>query len=559
MNSVIILILGIIVYYLGIKVYAQYIDEKIIKSDPKRATPARMYADGVDFMPTPKNILFGYQFKSIAGAAPILGPIIAIKWGWLPGLVWILLGTLFIGWVQDYTSAVVSIRNDGKTFGSISYSLISPRARTILLFFIYLYLLLIAAAFTDIVAKFMSNNPSLPLSIIVLALDGMLVGFMIYRSQFNLVVVTIIGLGLFYGAMILGNFIPINFSDPSFNLIFWAIFALAFSFLGSILPIWSFVQPINYLGFFIIFIGMIGIIFGIVVGHPNLSAPAITGFTVDNLPLWPMLFVTIACGATSGWHSIVSSTGTSRQLEKETDTRPVAGGAMFLEMILALLALIIVSINTTKVPPPVLFGNGMGDILHYLGLPVEWGKAYGPVMIVILAITILHLVIRFMRIATNELAGKAFPLLKNQIAGTMFALILTFILVYTGTFNYIWVLFGSANQLMASLALLICSIWLVSQKKPSYFTFYPMIFMYVTTMVALIITDYQLLKQAINRIDLAGKPLALNSILGNWFAGIIGITLFISAVILAYDGIKAFIRYRKELFIKIEEKPNVSL
>ncbi len=545
MNASFILFFGVIVYFLGMKFYAQFIDEKIVKIDPKRATPARMYADGVDFMPTPRNILFGYQFKSIAGAAPVLGPIIAIKWGWLPGLIWILLGTFFIGWVQDYTSAIVSMRNDGKTFGGISYSLISPRSRTILLSFIYFYLLLIASAFANIVATFMSNNPSIPLSIIVLALAGMLVGFMIYRSGFNLWIVTIIGLGLFYGAMALGNFIPIKFGDGNTNQIIWVIFALLFSFLGSIMPIWSFVQPINYLGFFIVFIDMIGIIAGVLVGQPVLTAPAFTSFTADKLSLWPMLFVTIACGATSGWHSIVSSTGTSRQLENEADARPVAGGAMFLEMILALLSLIIVSVSTSKGPWHTLFGNGMGDILHYIGIPTEWGNAYGPVMIVILAITILHLVVRFMRIATNELLGQGVPILRNQIIGTLLALVLTFILVYTGTFNYIWVLFGSANQLMASLALLICSIWLVSEKKSSHFTFYPMIFMYLTTMTALVITEYQLVNQVISGIDAGGKELTASAITGNWIAGFIGITLFAAAIILAYDGIKAFNKYKR--------------
>ncbi|MBI4652395.1 carbon starvation protein A [Candidatus Desantisbacteria bacterium] len=369
---------------------------------------------------------------------------------------------------------------------------------------------------------------------------------MIYKSQINLAIVTIIGLSLFYGAMVLGNSLPLKFGSPEANQIFWVIFALVFSFFGSILPIWSFVQPINYLGFYIIFIGMIGIILGVIIGHPNLTAPAFTKFNIDNMPLWPMLFVTLACGATSGWHSIVSSTGTSRQLEKETDARPVAAGAMFLEMILALLALIIVSVSTSKGPWFTLFGNGMGDIFHYLGLPAAWGNAYGPVMIIILAITILHLVIRFMRIATNELLGKTLPFLRNQIIGTLLALVLTFILVYTGTFNYIWVLFGSANQLMASLALLICSIWLVSQKKPSYFTFYPMIFMYLTTMAALAITDYQLIEQAVKGIDLTGKELTSSSIIGNLFAGIIGMALFAAAIILAYDGIKALIKYRKE-------------
>ncbi len=545
MNSVVVIILGIIVYYLGFQIYAKYYDRKIIQTDPKRATPARLYADGVDFMPTSKNILFGYQFKSIAGAAPVLGPIIAIKWGWLPGLIWILLGTFFIGWIQDYTSAIVSMRNDGKTFGGISYSLISPRTRIILLSFIYFYLLLIAAAFANVVATFMANNPNIPFSLLFLGIAGVIVGFLIYYVRFNLILVTIIGLAIFYIALFLGSHIPIALASPEANKMLWLIFALLFSFLGSVLPIWVFVQPVNYLGFYIILFGMIGTILGIIIGHPNFKAPAFTSFNADGLPLWPMLFVTIACGAISGWHSNVSSTGTSRQLEKDTDTRVVTAGAMFLEMILALIALIIVSVTTAKGAWHTLFGQGMGEIFSYIGLPKTWGNAYGPVMIVVLAITILHLVVRFMRIATNELLGKKIPALRNPILGTLIALILSFVLVYTGTFNYIWVLFGSANQLMASLALLIASVWLVSQKKPTGFTFYPMIFMYVTTMSALIYTSISVLRQAITRLDVTGKGLSTSSIIGNYFAGIIGLVLFVAAIILAYDGLKAFLKYKK--------------
>lgn len=545
MNSVIVIILGIIVYYLGFQIYAKYYDRKIIQTDPKRATPARLYADGVDFMPTSKNILFGYQFKSIAGAAPVLGPIIAIKWGWLPGLIWILLGTFFIGWIQDYTSAIVSMRNDGKTFGGISYSLISPRTRIILLSFIYFYLLLIAAAFANVVATFMANNPNIPFSLIFLGIAGMIVGFLIYYVRFNLILVTIIGLVIFYVALFFGSHIQIALATPEANKMLWLIFALLFSFLGSVLPIWVFVQPVNYLGFYIILFGMIGTILGIIIGHPNFKAPAFTSFNADGLPLWPMLFVTIACGAISGWHSNVSSTGTSRQLEKDTDTRVVTAGAMFLEMILALIALIIVSVTTAKGAWYTLFGQGMGEIFSYIGLPKTWGNAYGPVMIVVLAITILHLVVRFMRIATNELLGKKISALRNPVLGTLLALILSFVLVYTGTFNYIWVLFGSANQLMASLALLIASVWLVSQKKPTGFTFYPMIFMYVTTMSALIYTSISVLHQAITRLDVTGKGLSTSSIIGNYFAGIIGLVLFVAAIILAYDGLKAFLKYKK--------------
>lgn len=545
MNSVIVLLFGLIVYYLGLQFYAKYYDQKIIQTDPKRATPARLYADGVDFMPTAKNILFGYQFKSIAGAAPVLGPIIAIKWGWLPGLIWILFGTLFIGWIQDYTSAIVSMRNDGKTFGGIAYSLISPRTRIILLCFIYFYLLLIAAAFANVVATFMANNHHIPFSLIFLALAGMIVGFLIYNIRLNLVLVTIIGLIIFYLALFLGNHLPIALTNPAANKMLWLIFALLFSFLGSVLPIWVFVQPVNYLSFYIILFGMIGTILGIIVGHPNFKALAFTSFNAEGLPLWPMLFVTIACGAISGWHSNVSSTGTSRQLEKDTDARVVTAGAMFLEMVLALIALIIVSITTAEAPWYALFGQGMGEIFTYVGIPKTWGDAYGPVMIVVLAITILHLVVRFMRIATNELLGKKIPLLRNPVLGTLLALVLSFVLVYTGTFNYIWVLFGSANQLMASLALLIASVWLVSQKKPTGFTFYPMIFMYLTTMSALIYTTSSVLRQAITGADLTGKQLPVSSIIGNYFAGIIGLVLFGAAIILAYDGLKAFLKYKK--------------
>jgi len=179
-------------------------------------------------------------------------------------------------------------------------------------------------------------------------------------------------------------------------------------------------------------------------------------------------------------------------------------------------------------------------------LPKDWGNVYGPVMIVVLAITILHLVVRFMRIATNELLGKKIPALRNPVLGTLVALILSFVLVYTGTFNYIWVLFGSANQLMASLALLIASVWLVSQKKPTGFTFYPMIFMYVTTMSALIYTSISVLRQAITGLDLAKKPLPTSSIIGNYFASVIGFVLFFAAIVLAYDGMKAFLKYKRQ-------------
>jgi carbon starvation protein len=547
LNSVVLPVLGAVTYIVGMRVYASYIDRKVIGADPKRATPARMYADGVDFMPTSRSILFGYQFKSIAGAAPVLGPIIAIKWGWLPGLVWILLGTFFIGWVQDYTSAMVSLRNDGKTFGGISFSLISPRARVILLTFIYLYLLLIAAAFANIVATTMANAPHIPLAIAALAVAGMIVGWLIYHGRMHLAIVTVIGLAIFYAALVLNGRFDLAFGSAHTNWLVWVVFALAFSLLGALLPIWGFVQPINYLSFYIVLIGMGVAVAGLVVKHPVMQRPAFTGFTADNLPLWPMLFVTIACGAISGWHGVVSSTGTSRQLSSEADARPVAAGAMFLEMMLALIALAIVGITAagTKGSPDQLFAAGLASIFGFLHLPQSWGLAYGPVLIAILAITILHLVVRFMRIAANELLGRTVPLMRLPVVGTLVALVLTFVLVTTGTFKYIWVLFGSANQLMAGLALMIASVWLVSEKRKAGFALIPMVFMYLTTMAALVLTCEQLLRQAATGLSLSGERLAAGMVAGNWIAGIIGLALLAAALVLAWDGVHALARHSR--------------
>src|SRR5512135_1154335 len=192
MNSVVVIIIGLLVFFIGYRFYSKYVDTKIVKSDPKRATPAKMYMDGVEFMPTSKNILFGYQFKSIAGAAPVIGPILAIQWGWLPALLWILLGTLFIGWVHDYSSAVVAMRNEGASFGGLSYKLISPKARIILLAFIYFLLLLIAGAFGNIVVDAAIGQKSSPMAWLLLTIGGILAGQMIYRWRKDIILTTVV-------------------------------------------------------------------------------------------------------------------------------------------------------------------------------------------------------------------------------------------------------------------------------------------------------------------------------------------------------------------------------
>src|SRR5512137_1097375 len=233
MNSIVVLILGLIVFFIGYRYYAKYIDTKVIQSDPKKATPAKMYMDGVEFMPTSKNILFGYQFKSIAGAAPIIGPIIAIQWGWLPALIWILGGALFIGWVQDYSSAVIAMRNEGNSFGGLSHKLISPRARIILLSFIYFYLLLIAGAFGNVVVSTAISLKAAPMAWLFLTVGGILAGQMIYKWRKDIILTTVVTVVIALAGIYLGTIAPsdkILGIDLSNSRVLWAICAFVFCY-----------------------------------------------------------------------------------------------------------------------------------------------------------------------------------------------------------------------------------------------------------------------------------------------------------------------------------------
>jgi carbon starvation protein len=550
MNSVIVLILGFIVAFVGYRFYAKYVDTKIMKSDPKRVTPAKMYMDGVDFMPTSKNILFGYQFKSIAGAAPIIGPIIAIQWGWLPALIWILAGTFFIGWVQDYSTAMIAMRNEGASLGGLSHKLISPRARIILLAFIYFYLLLIAGAFGNVVVSTAIGLKAAPMAWLFLTIGGVLAGQMIYRWKKDIMLTTVVTVVIALLGIWLGTIAPsdkVIGANLANSRWVWAIAAFGFCYFAAVLPIWRFALPINYVASYIVFLGLFFGIIGIFVLHPNFTLPAYTNFSIKIGPIWPIMFVTIACGAISGWHSLVSTSGTARQLENELDARPVGGGVMFVEMMLALFALVIAgTIFTSSAEygtaiakgPGAIFAGGVAKFLGALGLPATIGRSYGSVMMIVLAITIMQLVIRFMRIATTELLSDVSPVFRNAHIGTIIASLLGMILVLTGWWQYLWVLFGGANQLMASLALMLVTAYLMSEGKPAAYAFYPMIFMFFTTIAALSYTSYSLLQKVLSG---AVKGEAL---IGNTLMGLVGLFLVLAALVLGTEGLKAFKRYR---------------
>jgi len=561
MNSIIVLILCLIVFFFGYRVYAKYIDTKVIKSDPKKATPAKRYMDGVEFMPTSKSVLFGYQFKSIAGVGPIVGPIVAIQWGWLPALLWILLGTLFIGWVQDYSSAMMAVRKDGASLGELSRKLISPRARIVLLCLIYFFLLLVAGAFGNIVVDIATAQKSSPMAWLFLTIGGLLAGQMIYRWRKGIIHSTVVCVLIALLGIWLGTVAPsdkvLGISLSSYRPL-WAIALLVFCYFAAVLPVWRFALPINYVASYIVFLGLFFGIIGVLVLRPDFTLPAFTGFEIEMGPLWPIMFVTIGCGAVSGWHSIVSSYGTARLLENEMDARPVCGGAMFVEMMLAVFALIIAgTIHASSADyaaalakgPIGVFAAGVSKFLGALGMPAHAGKSYGGVMLIVLAVTVLQLVIRFMRVATSELLGDISPIFKNAHVGTVIASLLTLLLILTGWWQYLWILFGGSNQLMASVALMLVTAFLMSEGKSYAWTFYPMIFMFLTTTAALAITSYRRFNAVFS------GPVDRGAYTGKMLTGLVAFILIIAAIILAVEGIKAFRRYRS---MSPEAKPSGS-
>lgn len=577
MNALLVLLIGAAAIVVGYGWYARYINKNIIQPDEKKTTPAKMFMDGVDFTPANRNVLFGYQFKSIAALGPLLGPIIAVQWGWLPALLWIILGTFFIGWVQDYSSIIMGVREEGQSFGALSYRLISPRAKTVLLTFIYFYLWLIMGSFGTQVGFVLLTKPTVPLGVILVILLGLLAGQMTYKWKQDIILTSVVTVVLSFVGILLGTNSGVqNFFNTLYGItkaqplgptlfltitqakLIGSLLVVIICYFGAVLPIWRWAQPINYVAFWIVFLGILGGIVGLLIWRPGMGDfPAFTKFTIGIGPLWPMLFVTIACGAISGWHSLVSSSGTARQLEKETDALYVGGGAMFLEMLFAVVAFLTatVAFGSYKgytdagggAAAAAVFSKGLAVFLNKWGLPTDFGAAYGAVFLTLMALTIMYLVVRFMRVASAEALGDRFPILNNAHVGSIIALALTLILIWVVPFLQIWAVFGAANQLMASLALLLVTLWLMSKGKNYLWTFIPFIFMFITTIAALFYKAYEaffinLPKTAnpvANKITSVGEFTAANVIIGAICLILIGAALF-----LAYDALGAFMRYR---------------
>jgi carbon starvation protein len=573
MNSIFALIIGVATIGVGYFVYAKYINTHIIQPDEKKATPAKMFMDGVDFTPANRNVLFGYQFKSIAALGPILGPIIAVQWGWLPALLWIVLGTFFIGWVQDFTSIMIGVREEGQSFGALSYRLISPRSRMILLIFIYFYLWLIMGSFGVQVGYNLLTNVAVPLGVIIVILVGVLAGQMTYKWKMDIILTSVITVVLSFIGIYLSTLGPVKdfftsvFSytlasdgktlvSPTLFLtvtqakLIGSLLMVVICYFGAVLPIWRWAQPINYVSFWIVSLGILGGVVGLLIWHPGMGDfPAYTTFNVAGLgPLWPILFVTIACGAISGWHSLVSSSGTARQLEKETDALYVGGGSMFLEMFFAIIAFLTAtaawgSFQGYKdagggAAAAAVFSKGLATFMNKWGLDMTLGTVYGSVFLTLMALTIMYLVVRFMRAASSEALGDKMPIMRNMHVGTIIALVVTLALIWLVPFLQIWVMFGAANQLMASLALLLVTLWLKNRGKNYQWTLWPFVFMFITTIFALLYKAYEAF--FINLPKAASQANVTQFTIAQFIIGVVALVLVVTALILAWDALKAF-------------------
>jgi len=493
-------LIGVIAYIIAFKVYGKFLNKKYDISD-KNKTPAHTLKDGVDYLPSKATILFGHHFSSIAGAGPIVGPILAASlFGWLPAAVWIILGAIFIGGVHDFSALVASIRHKAKSIAEIANEYIGEKAYIMFLLFIWLTLVYVLIVFLDLTATtFALNGGVATASLIYIAL-AILFGFSLYKMRINFLVSTIIFVLFIFLSVWFGSkhklVIPgIILNDPKRT---WSVILLIYAFIASITPVWILLQPRDYLSSFLLYSSVLVGVIGILFGGFHIKYPAVTQFTVKNQTLFPILFITIACGAISGFHSLVSSGTTSKQLNKETDAIKIGYGAMVMEGVVALIALSTIMILAKG--SPVLksgglkvYGQGIGNFLSVLGIKPLIGETFGLLVLSTFLLTTLDTATRLARYVLQELFK--WEIKKTRFTATFITLILPAIFALVTLKNpegkpipawkAIWPVFGATNQLLAALVLLVISVWLIKIKKNALFVILPMIFMMIVTLTAL--------------------------------------------------------------------------
>ena len=497
-------------FFLAYRFYGKFIERRIFSTSHDAKTPSVELEDGIDYVPTRASILFGHHFSSIAGAAPIVGPAIAVIWGWLPAVVWILVGSIFIGGVHDMGSLIVSARHKGKSIAEVAKSVISPRTRILFMFIIFFALLVVMAVFALVIALLFISFPAAVLPILMQTPVALALGYLIYRKrQTHLFTLTLAMVCLLYFFMWLGTIVPIKVPPIFFSseILTWVVILMAYVYTASTLPVWVLLQPRDYINSYLLLLTLGSLYLGLFVAHPTITAPAIVASPPGAPPILPFLFITIACGAISGFHALVSSGTTVKQMSLETDSRPIAYGGMLAEGALAIVAALACTAGFASraswgqhyaswsaasgfMIKITAFVNGAGGFLEALGIPASIATTIVSVTIIAFAATSLDTATRLQRYIIAELASSVrVPALQRRHPATIIAVGSAFglTLINGGKGGMIlWPLFGTINQLMAGLTFLVLTIYLLSKNKPVLYTAVPMGFLMIFTTAALV-------------------------------------------------------------------------
>jgi carbon starvation protein len=499
--------------------------------DPARKTPAHTKQDGVDYVPTKMPVLMGHHFASIAGAAPILGPIFAVVFGWAPVLLWILLGSIFLGGAHDFSSLMASLRHGGKTIGEVIEDHIGEVGKKLFLIFGWSVLVLVIATFVNAVTAVFVREPSTSTASILFIVLALVFGLSVYRLNAPLWLSSAIGLALLAGCVLLGGRFPIRLEPDT-----WKIALFVYVFFAAVAPVWILLQPRDYLSSFLLYAILIGGVIGILIANPTIKAPAFTSFHVPGVGLlFPLLFVMVACGAISGFHSLVSSGTTAKQLNSESDARPVAYGSMLIEGLLAVIALITAitilqsdyaaQVKAEGGGPIAIFSSGIGRFVSRIGIPESAGVTFAALAISAFALTTLDTATRLGRFMFQEFFEGAGDrktwLSQNRYVATLATIGVSMLLTFSGKQGALWPLFGSANQLLASLALLAVTVWLTRLNKENRFVRYPMYFMFCVTLSALVLQIYR---------NLVAEPMNLTLVIFSALLFVVAATLVVNAV-----------------------------
>ena len=555
-------------YFIGYRFYAGRLDSELIHPDAKRVTPALEQNDGVDYVPSKPLVLFGHNFASIAGAGPVIGPIIAMHhFGWAITLVWILLGNVFIGAVHDYLTLMVSVRNRGSSIADIAESTMGYRAKAVFAIFLVLAMLLVIAVFGVVAAKTLIAQPEMVFPTFAIIPVSVILGWCIYKKNFNLKMASLIAVLAVILNIYIGFQIPLSLPEEGVMgfspLIFWFIVLMIYAGIASILPVQILLQPRDYLSTYILFGSMALAILGLLWVGPELNTPAWRGAMSEGQgPVWPMLFVLVACGAVSGFHSLVAGGTTSKQLSNEMQGKIISYGGMLTEGVVAVVTVLLVGGGLYWVAPQgggidmtqlgfretlqsggwiLAFGNGFGNIVHQMlpFLSFTFASMIAVLALNTFVLTTLDTAVRITRFLVQESLGDKVFVFKNKYVVTVTVVFAAYLIGATDGWQKIWPIFGATNQLIAAVALFVVATWLMAVKKPTQYVLYPAIFMVITTIGALGWQAY--------RFFTAPQP--------NLFLGSTAVVLIGLAVFVGNEGRQA-LRGRRVISVSATEIPS---